>query len=133
MKLTNEQQEIAINLRKELIRIQPEISSCDYIDYTRALAVMIDSISDMRSPIDMQDVFTEAWTTYTSFWAEQHRNLVEKTVRNPDLFEYIKAHPRGNEVVNQILNRIRETCGKIKPGLDVSKVKIDDIVAKILD
>lgn len=133
MKLTNKQQEIAIKLREEIIQFPPEFSSLDYIDYTRALAVMIDSIFDMRSPPDMQDVFSEAWVKYTSFWTEQHHNLIEKTVKNPDLFEFIKAHPRGNEVVGQILDRIRETCGKIKPGLDVSKVKIDDILAKILD
>jgi len=136
MKLNDRQQEKAIGLRQLIKSPRP----CDekgwsaHIDFTRALAKMLDGIDVIQSPVAMKETFDRAWRAYAHYWAnENDRVLFEALGSDEILVAKVKEHENGRRIVNRILARVKEQYGGINPEVNASSVEITDILTEEMD
>jgi len=133
MKLTAEQQEKAIALRR-LFNSEPptaEEAWASYVDFTRAMAQMIDGIDSLINPCGMQQVFGTAWKSFAKLWgSEQQRLVLEAIGGDESLLEQVREHPQGRQVLRRILDRVKETKGTLSFGLSATDVDVADILVQ---
>lgn len=140
MKLNNEQQEVAIVLRTALQNAgynapDSEIAWSSWIDITRGLALVVDAHTRNIDPGELKRRLQFIWDTIAEFWTiEQRRLLIEAIGDNGQevlnkLMEL--EQPKRHKIIASIFNRIHETCGGVKAGLDVSDVDVRDILESI--
>jgi len=127
VKLTQNQQEKAIAIRKLLESQCSEQSWKNYIDCTRAIAKMLDGLDVLLSPDEMKNTFDEGWKNYAQLWAFEHERVMLNLLGgNKLLLETVKKHPNAQTIISRIMERIKEQGG-IKPGIDTS-VEVADIL-----
>jgi len=133
MKLTIEQQEKAIALRR-LFNSEPPAAAeawASYVDFTRAMARMIDGVDSLVLPSEMQQVFSSAWKSFARLWgSEQQRLVLEAIGGDESLREQVREHPKGRQVLRRILYRVKETKGSLSFGLSATDVDVADILVQ---
>lgn len=125
-KLTDRQTEIAISVR-ELAKTPENDSWGDFVDFTRAVATMIEGVEALIHPSEMQTRFSQAWQAYANLWGTEHNRIIRDCLGSDEEFERIKAHPNGRNVIGRILSRVKEVHGDITPGMAVN-VDVADIL-----
>ena len=79
--------------------------------FTEAVAAMLDSAHELKSPQEMQRVFQGVWGAYaTLFTTERNHALV--TVLG-DKYPQLLAHQDTEGVARRILGRIGVKCGQL--------------------
>ena len=132
--LTEAQQEKAIGLRELLTtKERPEGEGAweAYIDFSRAIGIMLDGLDVVVEPTEIKGAFDAAWRAFVTLWGkERHRLLNEALGGDGVLLDQVRHHRNGEVVVQRILARVREQHGAITTGLDVSTIEITDILAE---
>jgi hypothetical protein len=128
--LTQKQGEIAIAVRQLLQEARPEDEAwADYIDFTRAVARMLDALDGFVPLSDMKPVFDEAWQKYSKLWAAAHKRVIIQSLGGDEsLWERVQGHANGRNVVQRILKRVKEQHGAISSAVDASSVEVLDIL-----
>jgi len=131
MKLTIEQQEKAIGLR-QLLKSEPsEIGWEAYLDFTRAVAKMLDGLDTFVRPLEMKEAMDQAWNNFVNVWRGENERLILESIGDPALLDQVKNHPNCNKICRQILDRVRTQAAKSTGlGMTATNVDVTDILSK---
>jgi len=127
MQLTDRQLEIVMAIR-EIAKV-PE-SECwgAFIDFTGAIATMVEGAESLIHPSLMQQRFAAAWEAYANVWTTEHNRILRDCVRNKEQLEHVKTRPY---LVRQIIERVQEVHGELTPGMSVDDVDVTDILESL--
>ncbi len=127
MKLNDRQFELATAIR-EIANVPDSEAWGDFIDFTRAMASMLEGAETLAHPNEMQKRFSAAWHASAALWGTEHRRIFKDCLGGQEAYDRVKAHPNGNAALSRILSRVKETHGNITPGMSVN-VDIGDILS----
>lgn len=128
-KLTDRQAEIAIAVR-EVAKTPDNESWGAFVDFTRAIAAMIEGAESLAHPLDMQKRNRVVWEAYSKMWLQAHDQIVKDCLGSQREFDRVKSHPEGKDAIARILSRVKEVHGELTPGMEVN-VNVGDIIAEL--
>jgi hypothetical protein len=96
--------------------------------FTEAVAVILDAVQELQRPASMHEHFTQMWRAYAHLF-ETERSAALQAVLG-DKYEQLTEHNNRGEVFREILARIDETFGGIKPGVTAEDVDVRDILER---
>jgi hypothetical protein len=152
MELTNNQSEIAIALRNsEFFKHNPvngfdlpfmgeQTTNCDsqaallfqsYTDISRAVAVILDTVHNLRRPEPLADALATIWNSYAILIRAEYDRLLTEAVGDENLAK-IKEHEKRQAIINKLLQRIQKKLGRgIRIGDSASNIDVKDILRKV--
>lgn len=153
MELTNDQSNIAIALRNsEFFKHKPsdglnlefigqQKKNCNsqaalvfqsYTDMSRSIAVILDSIHNLRSPEQLQEALSTIWLSYGILIRAEYDRLLTEAIGDQQKFTKIKEHEDGIEIIHKVLERIQVKLGRqIQIGDSAQNIDIKDILEKV--
>lgn len=126
MKLTDPQRNRAERVR-EILNVQTFTDPFPPFDLTDALGMILEGTETLVEPDEMGQRFNAAWKAYAAIWGMEHNTACQQAVGDDELWDRVKQHPNGREVVAAILSRIHAVQGAIVPGMEV-EVDVGDIL-----
>lgn len=136
MRLNDRQRELATSLRG-LVTVPEGVAWGDFIDFTAALAAMLEGAETLTHPMKMQKRFQAAWSASAGLWNTEHKRILRDCLGGGEHgqkeFERVKAHPNGSDVLGRILTRVKETHGPLTTGMfvDVGTLRIGEILDEL--
>jgi len=131
MRITQEQSEKAIAIRALIKSNAPENSNAwtNYIDFSRAVAQMIDGLDTFVSPDQMKGIFDRAYSSFAQVWSEENKRIILEILDgNEEVFNAISDHPNAIKIIHRILVKIKKELGPLGIGTVVTGVDISDIL-----
>lgn len=131
MRLTDEQIEKVVALR-ELLRSNPSEEQWEhYIDFTRCLAQLLDVLDNQSSPKKVKVILDKIWATFLKLWSKENQRIILETMDGDEaLLDQVRGHPNGREILNRILERVKQQKGEAT-GVVASDVDISDILSEV--
>lgn len=127
MELTDRQSEIRMAIN-EVAKTPVNDSWGDFIDFTRAVATMIEGVETLVSPQVMEKRFSAAWQAFAKICVAENNRILRDCLGSDEEFDRVKNHPNGGNALGRILRRVKDVHGELTPGMSID-VDIDDILA----
>ena len=102
----------------------------DYMDLTRAAAVIVDSGTVLMPPIEVQKVFQVAWKATATLWKSECNRILRDSLGGQESFDRVEEHPNGKKAFCRILKRVEATHGELMTGMAV-EINVDDILLEL--
>lgn len=119
---------------RELLRSNPSPDDQDwanYTDYLRCIAKLLDALDNQSSPKQAKVVLDKTWATFLKLWSRENARIILEALGGDDaLLDQVKENPRGREIFNRILERVKQQKGEAT-GVVASDVDITDILEEM--
>ena len=124
--LTERQTDFSISIR-EVAKTPDNESWGAFIDFTRAVATMLEGAESLVHPTEMQKRFAGTWEAYAKMWSTEHNRILRDCLGSQKEFDRVRSHPNGRSAIGRILSRVKEIHGELSPGMSVN-VDVGDIL-----
>ena len=94
--------------------------------FTEAVAEMIDAASRIERPDRLNELFGQMWRAYAELYTVEHGAALQAILG--DKYQQVVEHKDTRAVMSQVLARIHEKFGGMKPGITSGEVDVEDIL-----
>jgi len=100
-------------------------------ELAEAIEATINGMNDLADPPVMHELLGKMWIAYGKAWVQEHEKIMSEVLGSAYKGIKDQGSHRPKEVARifqRILERIREQCGEIRLGIDVSAIEVNDII-----
>lgn len=126
--MTDRQAEIASGLREIAKTPDTEDAWGPFVDFTQAMATMIEGVESMATPKEMEKRFSRAWAAAAKVFVVSHQRIVRDCLGGQPELDRVINHPDARNIMARIVDRVREVHGELTPGMTVDDVDVADIL-----
>ena len=92
---------------------------------------MLDVLDNQSSPKKVKVILDKIWATFLKLWSKENQRIILETMDGDEaLLDQVRGHPNGREILNRILERVKQQKGEAT-GVVASDVDISDILSEV--